>query len=976
MYIFFKGSVVKTYLLTQLLESADKYRSKIAVVDSLSSILRKTSFADLMRNVRKVVYSIHLARVVPQSFVTIELPESMDFVVAQLGVWLSRCVAVPIGIHFPEERKAYIRKHCDCALHIDKKWMDSVLCLDNQGDFDIPDELDNALLIYTSGSTGNPKGILHDFKSLMNAVEMMRAYSPTAEDRFAASIPPYFIAELFYMLIMFGTEVHIISGDVAKDVQNLAAYHRDNAITVSFISATVYPLYKCCAPTMRCIFTGSDRVICNEKPNYRLLNVYGLSETAGPMIFADITEPTDNAPVGLPVSGIEFSLLDDDMKPVPKGAEGEICLKGYFAKCYYKDDVQTAELYRGGWLHTKDLGRLDPDGRIQFVNRKDWMVKVNGQRVEPGEVEAAMRKIDGVSKAVVKGFMGNQGSQFLVGYYTREADSQLTEETIRNSLNKMLPQYMVPTFLVAVDKFSLNANGKIDRQALKAPSTESLQEAYVAPTNATEVALCTAFEKILQLEKVGIDDDFVRLGGDSIRMMKVQNECPHLNLSSKMVYQLRTPRKIAEAIQANEGLPKIAEMSDYPLNIVQNVFYGFCQMLPPNATIFNFPELYQLGDGVDLNRMAKAIESVVAAHPSMSMKITAKENGGLRLVDDKGYKFELSVENVADDDFAKIRNSLVQPFQLLNSPLYRIRLFNTPTSKYLFYDFHHLIFDGISIQVFHDEINKAYANEPIPMENATIFELNVEEERLLGSASYVEAKNWFAEEFKDAPKETVPAPDKIPQPGMPSFGKIRRKLNIPSQKELETICKEKNITLNVLFMSAGAFLVGNYCNTKQALVSASYHGRTELCQQRTFGFLAKPREMLFRWHNGMSVYDYLQTSKKHMMGNMTRDVYPITQMGAELGLSRNVVLYMYEGSLENNNPILCGEKAKRNELANNLSASPICYYIYAMEDGGFDILAVYADALYSEEYMEKSIKDFEIVLKQMLTCTNLDDIKV
>lgn len=967
---------MKSYLVSQLLDSANKYSSKIAVVDSVGTNLRKTTFAELMQNACKVASFIQQAHVAPQSFISIELPESMEFIAAQLGIWFSGCVAVPVGIHFPKERKYYIRKHCDSALHIDKNQINAILSSSQQADIAIPDETDNALLIYTSGSTGNPKGILHDFKSLMNAVKMMRVYTPTAEDRFAAAIPPYFIAELFYMLIMFGTEVHIVPEDVAKDIQAVAAYHRDNEITVAFISATVYPLYKCCAPSMRCVFTGSDRVVCNEKPDYRLLNVYGLSETAGPMIYADITEPTDNAPIGLPVDGIAFALLDDDMNPVAKAEEGEICLKGYFAKSYYKDEEQTAQLYRGGWLHTKDLGKMTPDGRIQFVNRKDWMVKVNGQRVEPGEIEASMRKIGGLSKAVVKGFMNSQKSQYLVGYYTLDSKGSLTEAEIRNALCKTLPLYMVPTFLVELDNFPLNANGKIDRKALVAPSRKILQESYVAPTNATELALCKAFEKNLQLEKVGIDDDFVRLGGDSIRMMKVQNECPELNVSAKMVYQLRTPRKIALELQSNKRLSQVQDLPDYPLNIVQNVFYGFCQMLPPNATIFNFPVLYRLGSNVDLQRMAKAIEIVVAAHPSMSMKIITKDNGVLRLVNDKEFKFSLSPEKVGDDEFAKIQNTLVQPFQLIDSQMFRIKLFETPTAKYLFYDFHHLIFDGVSIQVFHDEINKAYANEPVSTEESTIFEINVEEELLIGSEVYNEARNWFAEEFKNGPKETVPPPDKIPAPGMPSFGKIRRKLKIPSQNELESICKKKSITLNVLFMSAGAYLVGQYCKTNEALVSASYHGRTELRQQRTFGFLAKPREMLFRWQNGMGVDDYLQASKNHMMGNMTRDIYPITQMGAEIGLSRNVVLYMYEGSLEGNNPILCGERAQKTELSNNLSASPICYYIYAMEDGGFDILAVYVDSLYSKEYMEKSIKDFESVINQMLTISKLENIKI
>lgn len=480
---------MKSLLVKRFLEAVGQFGSKVAVVEGGE---RRTTYVEMLSYAHRVVAYIQARKIASQSFITIELPASVDFLAVEMGVWIAGCVAVPIGVAFPEERKAYIRRHCDAALNIDVSLLNDInACRHQTVNPEIPDELDNALLVYTSGSTGTPKGILHDHKSIaVNGVRMFDTYSLTPDDRFAGGIPPYFIAAIYYWKLIEGTEVHIVEADITKDIVKLAQYHRDNGITIAFVSATVFPIYKCIAPTMRVIITGSDRVICREKPSYRVENTYGLSETVGPVVHTQVSEPTENAPIGLPIPGVSFAILDDDLNPVPQGQEGEICLKGYFCKCYFKNDEQTKELYRGGWLHTKDLGRVLPDGRIQFVNRKDWMVKVNGQRVEPGEVEAAMCSIAGVQRAVVKGFAGGNGSQYLVGYYTTESGAApMTEAEFRAVLGRKLPSYMVPTRMVHLDAFPLNNNGKINRLVLEAPERTMSEAEYVEPRNEVEAAL-------------------------------------------------------------------------------------------------------------------------------------------------------------------------------------------------------------------------------------------------------------------------------------------------------------------------------------------------------------------------------------------------------------------------------------------------------------------------------------------------------
>ena len=540
-----------------VIDAVASFQDKVAVVDGDGNA--RTTYLQLLSTAVKTLEYIRSKEIAAQRFITIELPENASFIGVQMGVWLARCVSVPVGIAFPDDRKAYIAGHCDAALNIDGAALDEILALalpetplQDMLPGTLPQEEDDALLIYTSGSTGNPKGVLHDHRSLMNAVEMMRVYNPGPDDRLACGVHSYFIAQLFYLMMVFGTEVHILPGKAVTDIVSMADYHREHGISIAFISATTWPYYQCGSERMRVVFTGSDRVRNAKVQPFRLINVYGQTETAGPIIWTEIGEVTENAPIGLPVSGVEFAVLDDDLNPVPYGQEGELCLRGHFAKGIYKDEVQTGRLYRGGWLHTGDLVKQLEDGRLQYVNRKDWMVKVNGQRVEPGEVENAMLTLPGIKQAVVKGFDNGHGSMYLAGYYTlKEGQRPIYSNVLKSQLDNLLPHYMVPSRFVYLESFPLNANGKIDRKSLQAPAVTSTN--LVPLKGATEQMVAGLFCRLLgiDIKEVGATTSFFEIGGDSVLIMKLcaeLNSALDRNITPVRIYDNPTVRGIAHTL--------------------------------------------------------------------------------------------------------------------------------------------------------------------------------------------------------------------------------------------------------------------------------------------------------------------------------------------------------------------------------------------------------------------------------------------
>ena len=190
-----------------VLDAVASYQDKVAIVDGGGAA--RTTYLQLLGTAVRTLEYIRSKGIAAQRFITIELPENAAFIGVQLGIWLARCVSVPVGIAFPDDRKAYIAGHCDAALNIDGAAYEDILALalpdvqlQDLLPGTLPQEEDDALMIYTSGSTGNPKGVLHDHLSLMNAVEMMRVYEPGPDDRLACGVHSYFIAQLFYLMII------------------------------------------------------------------------------------------------------------------------------------------------------------------------------------------------------------------------------------------------------------------------------------------------------------------------------------------------------------------------------------------------------------------------------------------------------------------------------------------------------------------------------------------------------------------------------------------------------------------------------------------------------------------------------------------------------------------------------------------------------------------------------------------------------
>ncbi|MDD5796042.1 MAG: non-ribosomal peptide synthetase [Oscillospiraceae bacterium] len=623
-------------LIECLKESFSKYADKTAYIDRSGS--RMTTYGQLDELSGKIAAGIIEQGCKKGDIIPVLMPRCTEYIAAEIGIMKAGCVFAPLITDYPQDRIEYIKKECKSSFVVDKAFVDK--CADKTPCDRISklSHSDPAVVIYTSGSTGNPKGIIHTHKSLYHSIIRQLELEDTKDtDVCLSTITHSFSVSLpeNYVPLTAGATIVMLNDEERKDVRFLENAIAQYGITNTYISPGMLKVYRNKSKTLKTVKTVGER-LCNQySQDYNIINIYGASETLLALAF-HVDKSYENTPIGKPVKGISVYILDDSGKPVKNGEEGELCVAGAISEGYLNLPEQTAKAYEPNpystcdddkiLFHTNDMVKQLEDGNIVYVNRKDWMVKINGQRVEAGEIEICSQNVNGVDRAVVKAFVNDYGQNYLVEYFKGDG---VTAEKIKEHLHTVLPDYMIPLFFVKVDEFPLNANGKIDRLALKEPDASMFKTDYVPPESETEKLLCEKFEEVLNCGKVGIKDSFFDLGGDSIKVIKLQSICNISKLSTKIIFDGKTPENIAVLLEntADEEIYDI--LSDYPLTQTQNGIFVECAA-NPGTTIYNIPCLYKLGKNVDLNKLKSAVESTINAHPYIKTKLFLNENGDIR----------------------------------------------------------------------------------------------------------------------------------------------------------------------------------------------------------------------------------------------------------------------------------------------------------------------------------------------------------
>ncbi|MBO5575368.1 MAG: amino acid adenylation domain-containing protein [Ruminococcus sp.] len=913
----------------------------------------------------------------------IVLERSNMYIAAIIGVLKSGAAYSPLSVGYPKDRVDYIKKDSGADLIIDNTFLDGI------NDEPVPNALpeismqDAAVAIYTSGSTGNPKGIIHDHFSFTSTIVRQLKIGCGADDVQMSVTPFSFAISSCDILtsLWAGAQIHILTDEQRKDISFIDEYIDSHGITSSVISPQLLKRLPVRKSTLRLINSGGERISGAYSPYTAIKNAYGLSELLSIALSFELDRAYDNTPIGKPLDGYKAYLLDKNGEQVADGEEGELCISGTMARGYINLPELTAKVFTDNpfstddtdkrLLHTGDIAKKDENGNIVYVNRKDWMVKVNGQRVEMGEVEVILSRIEGVTNAVVKSFTDDNGQTYICGYYT--APQKLSDKQIRAELAKSLPSYMIPRFIVKVDEFPLTPNGKLDRKALQAPKAEDFAIEYRAAQTEEEKLVCKAFEDLLGLERVGVDDDFFALGGDSIKSVMLQEQLSGYSVSAKQIFEKRTPCEIAKCLSKEEKIKFVFEHKDaYPMTDPQLGIY-LANIHDTSGLEYNNPAsmFFEKDMGIDAHKLADAVKQTAELYPFM--KVCARIIGTVAcIVPVSDMQIDVPVIQTQQTDIDELCREFVKPFDLENGPLFRFAVYETPDGVVYFSDIHHLITDGTSESLFVKNLARIYNGKAPEKELVNSFMVSTYEQKLKQSSRFDECKKFFDDMLSGIEVDSNIIPDEIEAAPEKNGGIIRYDFaEYADASQIGEFCKKLGITENTLFLGAFSYALAKQSGQELALLCAVENGRHLPELKNTFGMLVHTLPLCIKTDDDEDVSSYLSRVQNTLFESLDHDLVSIVQLAGEYDVNSDI-LFVYQGEMFAGVDF-GGKTITRRMHKTGDAMAKLSLDVFKL-GGNYTLSFEYRKDLYLEQTIDNFARMYINIIKGMTECGRLCEI--
>ena len=552
------------------------------------------TYGELNRRSNQLAHRLQALGIGSNALVGLCVERSFEMVVGLLGILKAGGAYVPLDPTYPNERLSFMLEDAQAPVLVTQKNLAArfptravhVVCFDADAAilaqqsktelFPLATINDLAYMIYTSGSTGRPKGVQITHNSLLNLMFWhQRAFEVTSSDRATQIASPAFDAtgwELWPYLTI-GASVYLIDEHRRISPPLLRDWLVNKGITITFLPTTLaenmMALEWPSRVPLRYMLTGADKLRHYPPPTlpFALINNYGPTE-APVVATSGCVLPTTNLSsppsIGRPIANTQIYILDEYLRQVPIGEQGELYIGGVgLAKGYFNRPDLTAERFishpfsdePGARLYkTGDVARFLPDGQIAFLGRNDQQIKIRGYRIEPDEIVSVLNRHTSIQTSLVIAREDIPGDKRLIAYVVLVPDSHITVSSLRDTLKKSLPDYMIPTAYVVLEMLPLTPNGKVDRIGLPIPDTlNTLQdEIATVPGTPLEKRLTEIVASLLNIEQVGLDDNFFMLGGHSLlgtQMITRVAETFGVDLPLRALFEAPTVRLLATTVE-------------------------------------------------------------------------------------------------------------------------------------------------------------------------------------------------------------------------------------------------------------------------------------------------------------------------------------------------------------------------------------------------------------------------------------------
>ncbi len=978
----------------------EKMPMKTAVICGNESL----GYQEFNEKINRVANALIQSGIEKESVIAIRMDRSPAAYIAQWAVLKAGAAFVFVSPSYPEERARFILEDskakyvlvdtkaclaegefCGCKALVITDLME---CENYQNPNIVIEKHDLCYCIYTSGSTGKPKGVMIEHGNLANFVDANEKNREILGITERASVVISIAALTFDVSIMEefvpltnGLCVVLATQEEIQDPVLLSACMEKNGVDCIIGTPSYFAMLleiPQAAKALSGIVTydigaeafqpGLYKKLMAVSRNAVVMNGYGPTETTISCTMK-IVEDDENITIGFPSANVFVYVINEKNEEVPDGEIGELLICGDgVGRGYIGLPEKTAESFiefRGQRAYkTGDLVRINGEGEIEFHGRNDHQVKLRGLRIELGEIEEVLCSCENITSAAVTVY----DNSVLCAYYT--ARKPIDPDTLRDYAAQKLAYYMVPDLWMQLEEMPLTANMKVDRKALPKPVITSGDNGGV-PVNAVQKRIYDIVSGITGNDSFGIRTPFMSVGLTSLKAMQLNvclSDAFGITVKTSDLFEYDTVEKLEQFLNHAGENSSVRHLEVYPLTGSQQGIFAEC-LKHPGSTIYNIPFLFKLDSNLDVNQLRDAVQKVLEAHPYLNTNFMVLEDGSL------GQKpgectYEIPIVKMSDSEFEKMRSNLAQPFELQNSRMFRIAIYQTDCANYLFTDFHHIVADGNSYDIFFEDLNKAYIGENLRQEQYTGFDVALEEEADRRQGRYQRAARYYDRLLSGLEVESLPKPDC--KEDCPKKGFMSRILSFSPEKA-ELLCRENGVTPNTLFTGVFGVVAARFSNDRDALFATIYNGRNDSRLTNTMCMLVKTLPVHTHFDENTRLSAYLSELQEQLMQSMACDVYPFAEIAAKYEISSDLI-FAYQAELTDDYAIGDG-MARGEDLSLDLPKEPIALQV-RLRDGRYVLESEYRADLYSVELMDCLLSSYDAALQSASQVSRVSEISI
>ena len=842
-------------------------------------------------------------------------------------------------------------------------------------------------IMYTSGTTGKPKGVKISNKNIVSLIFGQTYIDVNESDRVSQTGSIMFDATTleYWEPLLKGASLYLIPRYVLLNPKKMKEYINDNHISVMFFTTSLFnqmieydaEMFK----NLRIVLSGGEamsskhvNILLKKCNKLRIINGYGPTETTTFATSFEVkSEQGKSVPIGKPLNNKTCYILDKKFRLMPIFIEGELFIGGDGVGLEYvkRDDLNTTKFKvlnikgeKERLYSTGDISFYDASGYVCYIGRRDNQVKIRGYRIELDEIQNAILSINEIKNcvAIVK---DTKLGEKIFAYYT--SNNKVDVNKVYELLYAKLPKYMVPAGIMQLKEMPINRNGKLDRKALpNIKLNERIEENTYEYTEEQKKVYDIIFD--MYNIKCNLNDNLFEKGLDSLSLIKVitkVQEYYNIELDFKDLFDKPSIYSISKAINISKtNNDEVGEEKNI-LNSQKGIFMQY--MMDTESTLYNVPfEIKIKKEKIDLEKLKNAVEKSILNHQNLFSTFNIEDSKIIQETKNVN-SYNVEVLNVNEEEYKSQKSNFVKPFDLLKGPLFKTKIYITEKNIFVLFDFHHIIFDGVSLLILLKDISNIYSGKEIIKEKITFAEYTKMKRAKLSDITF----------FKEMLKGDITINDlpyDRPRGKVNKFDGNKIYIDIPSniQKKIVDYTKEANITLNTLMQSAFMILMSKYMYSEDITIGIADSGRNNIYAQNLVGMLVNtmPYRAKIDWND--DILKFIKNTQSNVLDILAHNSVNYEDIINEIDIPRTNnrnplfdIMFVCQ-SMNDDNLFVGNQKIEICEIKRENSKFDLTFEILP-KTKDITVSAEYKISLFNESTIRKMVQNYINILSYIIS---------